>query len=527
MSTFIIRDGKISYQCPPYHRIAGNPTHRNMAALDYPDSESSVSSQDPARSALKTLRKELLRKDMHCFVSGTCDQSLQVAHICNAVKNDPARKIDVEKLLTFFGFGEEGFQLDSIQNSMLLESNLHIPWDQNAAFALVPQQNILDKIRTILVTCNGKWQEACKDENLPNARPANADPFTQVAALRPFKWRLLVLHPAAILTVNKPLMLLSPEARAQIVNSGGEYIPTVRDWREWCLHPYEPFLVPVDSSENPSPLDELLLPDLAHRGSEATSVFAMLLNAHTKLQFYMQTRGLGTSYLAYRRRFLHSDAWDVADSLITTYAHLVSTVVNSILYTPKGCELPVGVDASLDDQPGGYPAGDRTSQDQSGDASDSEMEEMSSHGTGGSGGHTLPPRVANAIGASSSPAPSPPLDASLTTSGTADSDEGILAHDRMLVESDTPHDHGKGKGKGVDDTVVTKDSEHSPEATTADFPDHPEGPPEKEIDGFTDTEWSMLKRQVFSRDPAVATNALMLMACNTSYQLPDGPFADR
>lgn len=48
-----------------------------------------------------------------------------------------------------------------------------------------------------------------------------------------------------------------------------------------------------------------------------------------------------------------------------------------------------------------------------------------------------------------------------------------------------------------------------------DDPEQPAVPPEEEVDGFTDTEWEILKTQLNSNDPAVSRNALIMMTCNT------------
>ena len=59
--------------------------------------------------------------------------------------------------------------------------------------------------------------------------------------------------------------------------------------------------------------------------------------------------------------------------------------------------------------------------------------------------------------------------------------------------------------------------QHSTQATNVllDDPNQPAVSPEEEVDGFTDTEWEILKTQLNSSDPAVSRNALIMMTCNT------------
>ena len=102
MSRFTLEDGKLKYSSPKFHRVPPNPAYRNWMADDDGDDTSVSSQADSVRQHQKALQHKMLQMDIVSFVSGSARQSLQLAHICNAVRNDPLRKAEVVSLLTIF-----------------------------------------------------------------------------------------------------------------------------------------------------------------------------------------------------------------------------------------------------------------------------------------------------------------------------------------------------------------------------------------------------------------------------------------
>ena len=158
--------------------------------------------------------------------------------------------------------------------------------------------------------------------------------------MRPLSWRLIVLQPAALLALNQPLVLLSQEARKRILDSHGNYTPSIDDWQYWVMHPFDPILVPRDPQHDHE--KELLLCDHPSRAAEdAISVFAMLLNAHARFTHYIQIRQSGTSYLAYRRRTGVDIGSDFEpDGLILRHAQIIGEIVEALCFKPEGFEWP-------------------------------------------------------------------------------------------------------------------------------------------------------------------------------------------
>ncbi|RDX44095.1 hypothetical protein OH76DRAFT_1118905 [Lentinus brumalis] len=249
MSGFTIIDGKISYSRPQYRHAPRNPAYRNMAVMDDEDDASETDSCDRKENEL---RDKLLSLDMLSFVTGTT-RSLQLVYICPPIPND-IRQAEVEHLFSLVGFGKD-FKLNSIQNSILLEADLHIAWDAYAAFAILPPRDYLTSLANALIACNAAWIAAYDKGSVE--RVGSADPSLALAVVRrPSHWRLIVLRPALLFSLHQPLMLLSQDAR-KVVASGG--IPTASDWQSWYPHPQNPFLVPCASMDTNC---ELELPDI-------------------------------------------------------------------------------------------------------------------------------------------------------------------------------------------------------------------------------------------------------------------------
>ncbi len=99
MSQFIYDPkGQIAYTPPKFHRTARNPTYRTMAG----SCDSDVTSVNSAARSDDTLRNRVLSCDLLSFVTGAACQSLQVAHVCNAVRNDAIRKAEVVSLFAIY-----------------------------------------------------------------------------------------------------------------------------------------------------------------------------------------------------------------------------------------------------------------------------------------------------------------------------------------------------------------------------------------------------------------------------------------
>ncbi len=91
----------------------------------------------------------------------------------------------------------------------------------------------------------------------------------------------------------------------------------------------------------------------------------------------------------------------------------------------------------------------------------------------------------------------------------------LVEADNTLVEDGRHHDAGSGKPS---DTHIVQDTEQ-PAKSRFDSPDDPATAPEEEIDGFTATEWLILKTQLNGRDPALARSAAITMTCKAGAYL--------
>ncbi|RDX43682.1 hypothetical protein OH76DRAFT_1560208 [Lentinus brumalis] len=427
-----------------------------------------------------------------------------------------------------------------------VEAGLHIPWESNGAFVLVPDTALLQKLLDALAACNVAWQAACAD-GVPKPRTGPADPFPVAQLLRQnMTWRLITLRPATLLLHNRPLTLLSFEARQKIVEQPTTYVPPRTEWHSWYLHPYLPVLVPEDSEDI---ADELRLPDHPHRPpNERVSLFAMLLNAHTKLQHYMRSPEVGTAYLAYRRKSGMANA--TPDYLIKLYAMLIGLIVDELLFKPDICDWPLkGIRRSTrpggDGPPGGGPGGGGDGSSGGGydegdphDGHDEDTGGASDKHRQAADDDSRVRRSRRATQSEEALVPCSPVDSappsgvlSSLTSGLAKchiasppfsgvDDSEARYGDWLLVEADNTLVEDAGSGK-PSTAYIVQDTEQRAKSPF-DSPDDPATPPEEEIDGFTETEWVVLKAQLNGRDRALAQSAAIMMICKTDYQEPVG-----
>ncbi|KAF9472102.1 hypothetical protein BDN70DRAFT_819137 [Pholiota conissans] len=286
-----------------------------IRALAPPPHSGEIDKECPHESRIDMiLRYKLLACDQRSFLTGSAVPDIEPAHILAPIRNDPVRKAEVEKFLTQQRFHcpqSKDFVLDSVENTILLESNLHIQWRDYGAFCFVPAEHDAKVMLAALRESNVEWEYQVRRDCDDRIRPLD---LSQPPFRKPH-WDVLILRPNSFLPEGQMIAianerdLLVPGAKTM----GHVSYKYPKSWSYWQQYGdilsnshrcrfLKPFVV-----ENVR--QELELPQI--------SSLAMIVNAQNKVQQYIdETDGR----IAPRVR---------------VYAGLLSDLVAAIFFVPS------------------------------------------------------------------------------------------------------------------------------------------------------------------------------------------------
>ncbi|KAF9472100.1 hypothetical protein BDN70DRAFT_887405 [Pholiota conissans] len=288
-----------------------------IRALAPPPHSGEIDKECPHESRIDTiLRYKLLACDQRSFLTGSAVPDIEPAHILAPIRNDPVRKAEVEKFLTQQRFHcpqSKDFVLDSVENTILLESSLHIQWRDYGTFCFVPAEHDAKAMLAALRESNTQWEYQVRRNCNDNIRPLDLSqpPFKQP------HWDVLILRHAFLpegqkIAITRERDLLVPGAKTEYM-MGHVVYKYFKNWTYWerygdaltasdHWHTLQPFVV-----ENVR--QELELPQI--------SSLAMIINAQNKIEQYIEeTDG----------RITHR---------IQEYADLLSDLVAAIFFVPS------------------------------------------------------------------------------------------------------------------------------------------------------------------------------------------------
>ncbi|KAF8972732.1 hypothetical protein BDZ97DRAFT_1782429 [Flammula alnicola] len=297
---------------PPNPHIGG-PDALSCALVPPSETADTNSEWSPESRADKGLRHMLLANDQRSFFTGSAAADLQAAHIITAVRRNAERKRQVEAYLTQQRLHPpmlDSFFLDSISNAILLEANLHTQWDLYGTFCFVPTEDDANAMLQELRTCNETWRQrqhtlAGSASVIRAARPLDISkpPFS-----RP-RWEIVVLHPHALLPDRQPLAIAQNRSLYVI---GQPLPPTPSTWTFWIASGDRLFSL----QQSDKYLDPFMATDV--RGEfYILSSLAMVINAHCKLEQFMQDHG------------------GSASERVKRFAQLISELVTEIFFVPQ------------------------------------------------------------------------------------------------------------------------------------------------------------------------------------------------
>ncbi|KAJ3728418.1 hypothetical protein C8R42DRAFT_716353 [Lentinula raphanica] len=227
---------------------------------------------------------KLLRTDQREFITGTTNTTMQAAHVVNAIringrKKETKRKMKtmVEELLTHFWFNNGNpFELDSRPNMILLSNNNHAALDLYGLIALFPGLDRLGDISRQLSQDNADWSIRVVNKQDPK-RNLNMDVYPYDT--NTIKWEVLVLHRDDFIPPGEGLFIVDPDTRPL----RGEQL----DQRSTLCHiPDGAYYsgLPLLLDSNNATLSFNM--KTKREPSEKLSLFAMLVNLHSKVQAY-------------------------------------------------------------------------------------------------------------------------------------------------------------------------------------------------------------------------------------------------
>ncbi|KAJ3828075.1 hypothetical protein F5880DRAFT_1027947 [Lentinula raphanica] len=280
----------------------------------------------------KVFLRKLIRTDQREFITGTSDASLKATHVLSAIRVDGRHKetkrklkIMIEEVLTHFWFNNgNAFELDSRPNMILLSANNHAALNTYGLIGLSPGQARLRDIAEQLLRDNADWANRVEGgmdsrRNLDlNAYPYNVDSI---------EWEVVVFHRDDYLSPGEPSYIVDPRSRTlrgEPVND-----EPVNDSVNFCHIPDRPYddELPLLLDSNDAPLRFKMRTN--RKDDEKLSLFAMLVNLHSKLQAYMA--------LTLPQR---------PSSIRLLYLQ-VQTVIEYIFFAPPGLNLRAKLDDEL------------------------------------------------------------------------------------------------------------------------------------------------------------------------------------
>ncbi|KAF9483678.1 hypothetical protein BDN70DRAFT_929027 [Pholiota conissans] len=286
---------------------------RALAPPPYPEDSADKECYNEARIDT-ILRYKLLACDQRSFLTGSAVADLEPAHIFEPIRKDKVRKDEVEEFLTqqrFHNPQSKGFVLDSVENTILLESSLHVQWRDYGTFCFVPAKEDAIEMPNSLHRSNALWQE----EAYRNPKHCLAAPFCPATlGCRPHFPHLL-LPEFQTLAIAKDQPIHVPGGPVQ-----GFFKKRCPDWTYWVAGSDS---LALDYNIRQDIHTSWRLPPFLSRDARAelghppVSSLAMIVNAQSKIQQY---------------------AADNAHRPLDDWPNLLSELVAAILFVPKGID---------------------------------------------------------------------------------------------------------------------------------------------------------------------------------------------
>ncbi|KAJ3517704.1 hypothetical protein NLJ89_g327 [Agrocybe chaxingu] len=244
----------------------------------------------------KALRNRLLAYDQRSFLTGSAAADLEAAHIISAVRHNDLRKLAVETYLTQQRI-QPLFRFDNAANAILLESSLHTQWDIYGTFCFIPAENDLVAMLESLKRSNEMWRQDAPDA-------VSKEPFYSP------KWDIIVLHPHAMFPEGMPLAIAQDRTFFNGRN-GGIPVSSHLSWT-WWIAAGDTLRSATGTSFEPFVARDLR----SEFGVPPISSLAMVINAHSKLQRFLQ------------------DFASSASTRVLRFAQLISDLVTEIFFVP-------------------------------------------------------------------------------------------------------------------------------------------------------------------------------------------------
>ncbi|KAF7329847.1 HNHc domain-containing protein [Mycena kentingensis (nom. inval.)] len=252
--------------------------------------------------------RKLNRTDGICFLTGLPHASMHAAHLVNALRTPPPRapeghlktvKDQLNKYLTALEFNRgQAFHIDKRPNLLLLLQTLHSDLDNYGAFAFIPTlpglepKDYLDKLAALLLSCNQDWQ---KRYEVSNSAPRDLPFHNELLDMTKVVWIVLVLKPRVVSPYNFGTLVCKPEHRPTTYTP--DLPPDAAAMAHLFVKPKFGLTLGTSNSvqllqapqtlsnEGMTPL--YLQAPTTRRDADMLSLFAMIINAHSKVEAYV------------------------------------------------------------------------------------------------------------------------------------------------------------------------------------------------------------------------------------------------
>ncbi|THV05491.1 hypothetical protein K435DRAFT_834836 [Dendrothele bispora CBS 962.96] len=287
------------------------------------DSESLASSyrrELQSKREANTLLYKLLRTDQRAFLSGSAANIMQATHIVNTIRRTKktqtvedvkALKLKIETRLTILEFtGKKRFNLDSRPNLLLLQIDEHYALEKYGLIAFSPGKARVQELISKLKDDNTEWdtrvamamatsmEEVLQQTNFLRRIERNLDfSASSVYNAGTVEWEVVVLYPNDFRPDEQVFMALDPRKRTIRHPKTRECPPALRreDWIECSVLDDPSSCDPPRLGHGNIPLTLSL--SNCRQQDEQISLFAMIVNLHSKLLAYKHTNHSGDQRL--------------------------------------------------------------------------------------------------------------------------------------------------------------------------------------------------------------------------------------
>ncbi|KAF8665321.1 hypothetical protein AX16_000341 [Volvariella volvacea WC 439] len=199
--------------------LVKNPTPKEQSILlaRKAGSETVIGSSLYISEQDTSFQNKLLVKDLRSFLTGSASLTLQACHLISAVHGSSPeelkRKKDVEDLLSDLAIIGPGlrFDLDSINNGILLCACERVKFELYGAFVFLPTKHCLHEIQRALYSINRNWDHLVSKEGRLVPRPMSA-------LAEDLKWQVIALHPGYLCPEGLPVMILKDAILKRVTN---------------------------------------------------------------------------------------------------------------------------------------------------------------------------------------------------------------------------------------------------------------------------------------------------------------------